>query len=91
MILNLSNFPRPCRNKGKQGGVMINDKTSNQEAINDIPTKQEVYQDSVNNCPICGTHLSMTHRWEQALSQVKEEAVCPACEIQVRSEKFTLH
>ncbi|UXR64883.1 hypothetical protein EZJ49_01290 [Bdellovibrio bacteriovorus] len=46
---------------------------------------------SQNNCILCGTVLELKHIADREISEVKEEAFCPHCEVKTRNRTHILN
>lgn len=46
---------------------------------------------SQNNCILCGTVLELKHISEQGVTEIKEEAFCPHCEVKTRAKTHILN
>lgn len=54
-------------------------------------TARELFKRSILNCQICGEDLQFDHKKQNVSATVKEEAHCPSCHIQLKSQTFTLN
>ena len=50
----------------------------------------QAHLEDLHSCPICGTELDFTHVTHFVTLKVREEAHCPNCQIQTRSEEHSL-
>jgi hypothetical protein len=50
---------------------------------------QPVIEDQ-NHCCLCGSKLKFQHKIDYQSLNVKEEAFCPSCQIQMKKREFTL-
>ncbi len=48
------------------------------------------YIESVNNCLFCGANLKFNFQTDFSTLEVKEEAICPACQIKLKIESHIL-
>jgi len=44
-----------------------------------------------NNCTLCGNTLELQHIRTQEVSEIKEEARCPQCDIRARVKVYVLN
>lgn len=56
----------------------------------DSPQHRE-FNISQNNCILCGTVLELKHIADREVSEVKEEAFCPHCEVKTRNRTHVLN
>ncbi|MNJ92706.1 hypothetical protein D3C87_103800 [compost metagenome] len=54
-------------------------------------TKHREFIISQNNCILCGTVLELKHLCDKEISEVKEEAFCPQCEVKTRAKTHALN
>lgn len=52
--------------------------------------EHEVILDDENNCCLCGSTLNFKHEVDYITLQVKEDAHCPSCQIQMKSKSFSV-
>ncbi len=46
---------------------------------------------SQNNCTLCGSQLEVSHKTNETLGTIKEEAQCPSCEVRIRARTYTVN
>ncbi len=44
-----------------------------------------------NHCCLCGTKLKFKHQVDYLTLQVREDAHCPSCQIQMKSKEHIIH
>ncbi len=61
---------------------------TNQELIQD--EKYVVFVENENNCPLCGSGLELTYNSNYQTREMKEDANCPSCKIQIKTRTFSI-
>jgi hypothetical protein len=52
--------------------------------------RRQAFKEAVNNCPLCGQQLDFAIDVDFLSLKIKEDCICQACQLQIRSEVFDL-